>query len=231
VSPRVALVDYGAGNLASVRKALTACGAEVFTPSAPPALRGATAIVVPGVGHFGATSSLGDAWRSEILARLACGVPLLGICLGMQWLFEGSEEEPACPGLALLQGRCSLLRPESDGQEDAAPAASRPARHGAAERREAGGGGIKVPHVGWNDLEVVRPSVLLAGIVAGDQAYFTHSYAAPVTADCVAATTYGVRFASAVERGRVFGTQFHPEKSGDVGLTILGNFIRAVSQR
>jgi glutamine amidotransferase len=199
----VALVDYGAGNLASVRKALHACGADVFTPVAPADLLGVKAIVVPGVGHFGATASLDGDWRREILARLAGGAALLGICLGMQWLFEGSEEEPDCPGLGVLPGRCSLLRPKAEGA----------------------GGGLKVPHVGWNDLQIVVPSALLAGIASGVQAYFTHSYAAPVTAECVAATTHGARFASVVARGHVFGVQFHPEKSGEVGLTVMRNFI------
>jgi len=202
---RVALVDYGAGNLASVRKALAKCGADVFAPATPLDVRGAQAIVVPGVGHFAATASLGEAWREEILARVADGAALLGICLGLQWLFEGSEEDPDLPGLGLLPGRCSLLRPENHG--------------------------LKVPHVGWNDVEVTRPCALLAGVAPGAQAYFTHSYAAPVTGDGVAVTTHGARFASAVERGRVFGVQFHPEKSGEVGLTILGNFIRAALQR
>lgn len=205
MSARVALVDYGAGNLASVRKALHACGADVFTPAAPADLRSVKAIVVPGVGHFAATGYLDETWRGEIVARLTDGAALLGICLGMQWLFEGSEEDPAWPGLRLLPGRCSLLRPDAGGDER-----------------------IKVPHVGWNDLQVIRPSALLAGIATGAQVYFTHSYAAPTTADCVAATTHGVPFASAVERGRIFGAQFHPEKSGEVGLTVLRNFLGAI---
>ena len=199
---RVALVDYGAGNLASVRKALRACGAEVFSPATPADLAGVRAVIVPGVGHFAATRSLDAAWRSEIGARLADGAALLGICLGMQWLFEGSDEAPECPGLGVLPGRCSLLVAGGEGRE-----------------------GHKVPHVGWNDLAIARASVLLDGIASGAQAYFTHSYAAPVTGDCVAETTHGVTFASAVERNRVFGTQFHPEKSGDVGLRVMRNFI------
>jgi glutamine amidotransferase len=205
VSAVVALVDYGAGNLASVRKALQACGAEVLSPAGPRDLSRARAVVVPGVGHFGATRSLDEAWRREIRARLAEGAALLGICLGLQWLFEGSEEDPESPGLAVLSGRCSMLRPAAEGE-----------------------GPLKVPHVGWNDLELTRPSVLLRGIPPGSQAYFTHSYAAPVTADCVATTTHGRPFASAVERGRVFGAQFHPEKSGDVGLRVLRNFLLSI---
>ena len=140
---------------------------------------------MPGVGHFGATAFLDDAWRDAIQAAVADGVPLLGICLGLQWLFEGSEEAPASPGSARSQGRCIRLPPL-----------------------------VKVPHVGWNSLEITRPSPLLDGVAEGTQVYFTHSYAAPVTGDCVAATTHGTRFAAAVQRGHVWGVQFHPEKSG-----------------
>lgn len=209
MSVRVALVDYGAGNLSSVRKALRACGADVFTPIEAADLAGTGAVVVPGVGHFAATASLDAAWRQAIRACLADGGALLGICLGMQWLFAGSEEDPACPGLGLLPGWCALMRPRGAGEP---------------------GRALKVPHVGWNDIQILRPSALLAGVAPGAQAYFTHSYAAPETADCVAVTTHGARFASAVARDRVFGVQFHPEKSGDVGLTVLRNFLAAASQ-
>lgn len=206
----IALVDYGAGNLTSVRKAFAALQAEVRTPAAPAVLAGARAIVVPGVGHFGATAALDGAWREAILAAVTAGTPLLGICLGMQWLFEGSDEAPGLPGLGLLAGRCRRLDPSG------APG------HGPAGR-------LKVPHVGWNRLEAVRPSRLLAGVPDGAHAYFTHSYAAPVTADCVATTTHGGRFASGVERGSIFGVQFHPEKSGAVGLAVLRNFLSAAA--
>jgi glutamine amidotransferase len=198
----IALIDYGAGNLTSVRKALSALGAGFRTPASPAECARATGIIVPGVGHFAATASLDDAWREVMLRRVQQGVPLLGICLGMQWLFEGSEEAPDLRGLALLAGRCERLA-------------------GDAARR------VKVPHVGWNNLQP-RPSRLLAGIAAGSQVYFTHSYAAPVTADCVAETTHAEPFAAAVERDNVFGVQFHPEKSGDIGLLILRNFLCAV---
>jgi glutamine amidotransferase len=208
----IALLDYGAGNLTSVRKAFAALQAEASTPASPAAIAGARAIVIPGVGHFGATAALGGRWREAILAAVAAGTPLLGICLGMQWLFEGSDEAPDLPGLGLLAGRCRRLGPS-----------------GTPGVGEGAGGRLKVPHVGWNTLEAVRPSRLLAGVPTGAHAYFTHSYAAPVTTDCVAATTHGVPFASGVERGRIFGVQFHPEKSGAVGLTILRNFLSAVA--
>ena len=199
----IALIDYRAGNLTSVRKALTALGATFATPSTPGELQDAAGVIVPGVGHFASTANLDDPWRAAILRRVESGIPLLGICVGMQWLYGGSQEAPECPGLALLDGRCARLA-------------------GDAERR------IKVPHVGWNALQPpggVR-SRLLAGVPPGAQVYFTHSYAPPVTSACVAVTTHGEPFAAAVERDRVFGVQVHPEKSGDVGLQILTNFLR-----
>ena len=197
----IALVDYGAGNLTSVRKALAALGAPFESPASPAVLATADAIVVPGVGHFGATESLDARWRGVILERVERGVPLLGICLGMQWLFEGSDEAPGLPGLGLIAGRVRLL-----------------------DRSPAPGLTVKVPHVGWNGLDDVKPSRLLAGIAPGAQVYFTHSYAAPVGGGCVAVTTHGAPFAAVVERGRIFGVQFHPEKSSDTGLRILRNF-------
>ena len=192
----IALIDYGAGNLTSVRKGFAAIGAELVTPQSPAQLSGARAIVVPGVGHFQATSPLGGEWKDAILEAVGRGTPLLGICLGLQWLFESSTEAEDVPGLGLLTGRCERL-----------PAV------------------VKVPHVGWNSLDFTRDSALLAAIPDGAQVYFTHSYAAPVTADCIAATTHGRPFAAAVERDRICGVQFHPEKSGDIGLQVLRNFV------
>jgi glutamine amidotransferase len=197
----IALIDYGAGNLTSVRKALAAVGAEVAIPHGPGDLDAAHGVIVPGVGNFERTAVLDGEWRSAIGRVVERGQPLLGICLGLQWLFEGSTEAPECAGLSLMDGRCARL---------------------------AGEWPLKVPHVGWNALEFPRPSRLFAGIAGGAQVYFTHSYAAPVTSDTVAVTTHGAAFASAVERGCVFGVQFHPEKSGDVGLQVLKNFLDAV---
>jgi glutamine amidotransferase len=203
----IALIDYRAGNLTSVRKALSALGSDFTTPLQPAELATADGIVVPGVGHFGATASIDDAWRSAIHAALERGTALLGICLGMQWLFEGSEEAPELPGLGVFRGQCVHLgRPPMPGS-DADPAA------------------LKVPHVGWNSLELPRSTKLLRGIAHNAQVYFTHSYAAPVTADSAATTTHGVAFAAAVEVRRIAGVQFHPEKSGDVGLCILRNWL------
>jgi glutamine amidotransferase len=197
----IALIDYGAGNLTSVRKALHAVDADVHIPRDPAGLDDAEAVIVPGVGNFLATSEMTDAWRTGILRALERGRPLLGICLGLQWLFEGSTEAPGCRGLSLMAGDCDRLESGPD---------------------------LKVPHVGWNSLRFTRASRLFEGIADGAQVYFTHSYAAPVTADAIAVTTHGKPFASAVERGQVFGVQFHPEKSGEVGLQVLRNFLHAV---
>jgi glutamine amidotransferase len=192
----IALLDYGAGNLTSVRKALTAVGAEFFTPRTPEDLAGAAAVIIPGVGHFEATRAITEAWRAAILASVARQAPLLGICLGLQYLFEGSDEAPDLTGLGLFAGRCTRLPPR-----------------------------VKVPHVGWNALSTRRRSVLLQGIRDATQVYFTHSYAAPITKVAAATTEHGVRFASVVEQDLVFGVQFHPEKSSEAGLRVLRSFV------
>jgi len=192
----IALIDYGAGNLTSVRKALGAIGADVMVPSTPADLADARGVIVPGVGHFGATRALHGEWTDAILAVVGEGRPLLGICLGMQWLFEGSDEAPDCPGLGLLAGRCYRLR----------------------------GNDVKVPHIGWNTIDLRRQGSIIADVAPGTQFYFTHSFVAPVSGDTVASTEHGELFASVVERGQVAGVQFHPEKSGEAGLTVLRNF-------
>jgi len=196
----IALVDYGAGNLTSVRKALTALGADFIVPSAPDELRGARGLIVPGVGHFGTTAALDAPWRDAIGGAVRSGLPLFGICVGMQWLFDGSDEAPGVAGLGVIAGRITRLA-------------------GDAERR------LKVPHVGWNSLDFRGTSRLLQGLATGAQVYFTHSYAAPITPECVASTTHANSFSSVVERDNLFGVQFHPEKSGEAGLTILRNFL------
>jgi glutamine amidotransferase len=196
----IALVDYGAGNLTSVRKALNTLGADYETPREPAECLKASGLIVPGVGHFAATAVLEGAWRDTIADAVRSGIPLLGICVGMQWLFEGSDEAPGVKGLGVLPGRIQRLA-------------------GDADRR------LKIPHVGWNALEFTKPARLLAGLDSGAQVYFTHSFAAPVTSACAAATTHANTFASAVEQDNVFGVQFHPEKSSDAGLRILKNFL------
>jgi glutamine amidotransferase len=201
----ITLVDYGAGNLTSVRKALAALGADYVTPHSPAEVHAARGIIVPGVGHFGATSALDSAWREAIHAAVTRGAALFGICLGMQWLFEGSAEAPDVAGFAAFPGMCRHLGDD--------------ARDGPA---------LKIPHVGWNSLCLPRPTPLMDGVADNAQVYFTHSYVAPVIPESAAVTTYGALFSSAVERGRIAGVQFHPEKSGDVGLRILRNWLDAL---
>ena len=209
----IALIDYGAGNLTSVKKALASLGAEFTVPDTPADCQAVAGVIVPGVGHFSATTALSAPWRQAITRAVDSGTPLLGICVGMQWLYEGSEEAPDVPGLGVLSGRCQLLK-------------------GNAMQR------LKIPHVGWNALVPASPEPssgeggppaftgrLLAGLPPDAHVYFTHSFAAPVTADCVASTTHADCFAAVVERDNVFGVQFHPEKSADAGLLILGNFL------
>jgi imidazole glycerol-phosphate synthase subunit HisH len=197
----IALIDYGAGNLTSVRKALHAVNADAQIPSDPSELDDARAVIVPGVGNFLATGAMSDRWRTAILGFAQHGRPLLGICLGLQWLFDGSTEAPDASGLSLISGCCDRLP---------------------------GGKDLKIPHVGWNSLRFPKRSRLFEGVTEGSQVYFTHSYAAPITSETVAITTHGTSFASAVEKERVFGVQFHPEKSGEVGLRVLRNFLDAV---
>ena len=194
----IALIDYHAGNLTSVKKALATIGADVFVPQHPEDLAKAHGVIVPGVGHFGATRTLDRPWVDAILERIGEGRPLLGICLGMQWLFEGSDEAPDCPGLGILGGRCYRL--------------------GAAGR-------VKVPHVGWNTLDIPRHASIIEGVAPGAQVYFTHSYVVPITTDTVAVSDHGEPFAAVVQHGQVAGVQFHPEKSSDVGLRVLRNFL------
>jgi imidazole glycerol-phosphate synthase subunit HisH len=200
---KIALVDYGAGNLTSVRKALAAVGAAVVDPSGPNDLADVTGVIVPGVGHFGATRALGPAWIDAIRSVVEDGRPLLGICLGMQWLYEGSDEAPACGGLGLFSGRCYRL---GGGVSASSPR-------------------VKVPHVGWNTLEMRCRASIVNDVASGAQVYFTHSFVAPITAETVAVTEHGERFASVVQQGLIAGVQFHPEKSGDIGLQVLRNWL------
>ncbi|AXC15370.1 Imidazole glycerol phosphate synthase amidotransferase subunit [Acidisarcina polymorpha] len=193
----VTIVDYRAGNLASVVKAVTALGATPEVTSDPEVVAKASKIILPGVGHFAATQFLSDRGLTAAMrSRIADGVPFLGICVGLQWLFEGSTEAPGVSGGGFLRGHCE--------------------RFVTAE---------KVPHVGWNSLSVRPQSRLMAGVADGSYVYFTHSYRAGQQEDAVAVTNYGGPFTAAVEAGNIMGVQFHPEKSGKAGLTILKNFL------
>ncbi|MFZ0958337.1 MAG: imidazole glycerol phosphate synthase subunit HisH [Candidatus Sulfotelmatobacter sp.] len=212
----IAIVDYGAGNLSSVKKAFYHLGAEVAIAGQSSTVDAADKIVLPGVGHFSALSALNSAGlREALLKGILAGKPFLGICLGMQWLFDGSEEAPDLPGATLFSGRCRQF----------------PAK-------------VKSPHVGWNSLSLPaalksghsehresgpgksRPakSRLLCLLPSDPFVYFTHSFYAPVTPATSATTDYGLPFSAAVERDNIFGVQFHPEKSGAAGLLILKAF-------
>jgi len=195
----IAIVDYGAGNLNSVKKAFDYLGAEVVVTDHPKTLAAADNIVLPGVGHFSTLRGLNRTGLREALLQSAfAGKPFLGICLGMQWLFEGSEECAEIAGARIFPGKCRQF-----------PAS------------------VKSPHVGWNSLTIEEGSRLLRGITQDSFVYYTHSFHAPVVAAMTAVSEYGLRFAGAVERGNIFGVQFHPEKSGEVGLVILKNFWEA----
>lgn len=217
------MIDYGAGNLTSVRRGLARAGLAAVIPESIVALNNAPAIIIPGVGHFSATRAISDDWREAIRARIRAGVPLLGICLGMQWLFEGSTEAPDLPGLGLVQGRCQSLTHFTDADPNTRTANT---TAGAAVRAP------KVPHLGWNRVDATgKTSRLLAGVTSGAFAYFAHSFAAPVGSDVVATTRHSATFTSVVERDNVFGAQFHPELSGDTGARIFLNFAAIVEGR
>ncbi len=195
----IALVDYRAGNLASVKKALEHVGASVEVTSEPGGIARADRIVLPGVGHFSATQTLTDlGLRQAILEAMNRSIPFLGICVGMQWMMESSAEAPATAGLGLWKEVCEKFPGE-----------------------------VKSPHVGWNQLEIRNgSSPLLKGVPSQSFVYFTHSYRVPLLAETVAHSEYGGKFSAVVEKGRTFGVQFHPEKSGPAGLQVLENFCR-----
>jgi glutamine amidotransferase len=192
------LVDSGGANIGSVRYALERLGVAAEMTADAEAILGADRVILPGVGAAApAMARLNELNLVELLRGLR--QPLLGICLGMQLLFEGSEEgDVAC--LGLVPGRV---------------------------RRMPASLGVRVPHMGWNRLRPTRADVLLAGVADGAQAYFVHSYAAPVTDDCLASCDHGQPFAAMVRRGNVAGAQFHPERSGAVGARLLQNFLQA----
>jgi glutamine amidotransferase len=199
----IQVIDYKAGNLTSVLKALNYLGAETHVTQSPEDVRKASRIVLPGVGHFQATQLLHDLHLTEATREaIARGTPFLGICVGLQWLFEGSTEAPATAGLGHFAGMCERFPALYDGAD------------------------LKSPHVGWNSLEQVKQdSKLLHGVDEGGFVYYTHSWRAPVTDATAAVTNYGGAFTGVVERENVMGVQFHPEKSAAVGIRILQNFV------
>lgn len=210
----IAIIDYGIGNLRSVEKAFLHMGADARLTADPAVVRAARGVVVPGVGAFGACA-LGlrnGGFAALALETVRAGKPLLGICVGMQLLFDSSEEMGQHAGLGLLPGR--VLR-FPDGMVDAA------------------GQRLKVPQIGWNQLHHDGSDPLLAGVSSGSYAYFVHSYyCAPAEpSDVVATTDYGLDYASIVRRDNLWGVQFHPEKSQTVGLRILRNFVAIAEEQ
>ena len=194
----IAIFDYGAGNLRSVQNTLAEIGANYTLTHDSDGLRAASKIILPGVGHFGQMMRALDALevRQTLLDRIAAGVPFLGICLGLQALLTGSEEAPEAPGLGLYPG--SVRRFPLDA---------------------------RVPHMGWNQLERKTPSKLLANLAPSPYVYFAHSYYVPETAATAARCTYIEPYTAVLEDRNVFGVQFHPEKSGPIGLQIVRNFL------
>lgn len=204
--PRLAVLDYGIGNLRSAEKALERQGADARLTDDPVEIEAADGVVLPGVGHFGASMEALAARGLDEQARAAIGAgrPFLGICVGAQLLFEGSEESPGTPGIGALAGTNQRLP-----------------------------SGVKHPQMQWNRLDVTRPAAMFAGLEDPIWVYFVHSYApvpAPEIADDVIVATcdYGGPVVAAVEHGPVWATQFHPEKSSETGLRLLANFVAAV---
>jgi glutamine amidotransferase len=196
---RICILDYGMGNLRSVEKALEHVGAEATIANDPAAVRAAAGLILPGVGAFPrAMERIRGLGIDELVAeRRTAGVPILGICLGLQLLFETTTELGGATGLGLLPGEVSAIE----------------------------AGGLKVPHIGWSPVSWTRESRLTEGIESGTPFYFVHSFCPrPDPADLLGTAEYGARFACAAERDNVFGVQFHPEKSSSAGLRLLANF-------
>jgi imidazole glycerol-phosphate synthase subunit HisH len=194
----IAIFDYGAGNLRSVENTLAEVGAAYTLVRDAEGLRAASKIILPGVGHFGQIMRALDEMevRGTLCERIRAGVPFLGICLGLQALFNESEEAPGLRGLGLVDGTVRRF-PET----------------------------ARVPHMGWNELESRQSCRLLAGLKPRPHLYFAHSYYAPVTEATAATCTYTLPYTALLEQGNMFGVQFHPEKSGPLGLAIVKNFV------
>ena len=196
----IAIVDYGAGNLMSVHNTLDYLGYENKIAASADVIENAAGVILPGVGAFpDAMAALTDSGLTEAVLKAAKGKPFLGICLGMQMLFEESDEVRPCKGLGLLPGRIERIETS-----------------------------LKLPQIGWNALDILRPNAMTEGLENGSYVYFVHSFMAKPSDenDLAAVTDYGTRVPAMVARGNLFGCQFHPEKSGEVGLQMLRNFAK-----
>ncbi|HEY7668448.1 MAG TPA: imidazole glycerol phosphate synthase subunit HisH [Actinomycetota bacterium] len=200
-APTIAVLDYGMGNLHSVSRAVARVGGDAVVTGDASAVAGAAALVIPGVGHFGACMrALADGGADAVIRDFAAsGKPVFGVCVGMQVLFEGSDEDPD-PGLGLLPGRSRRLT-----------------------------GDVKVPHMGWNTVEWIGAHPYIGQIASGTRFYFVHSYAPEVDTCTVGSTEHGRPFAAVVARDNLFATQFHPEKSARAGLAIYAAFVKGVT--
>lgn len=194
----ITLVDYGAGNLRSVSNTLEALNATYHVTNNPAEVESATKIILPGVGHFGQMMRALDELRlrGALIAKIRSSTPFLGICVGLQCLFKASEESPESEGLGIFPGTVRRFQITN-----------------------------RVPHMGWNSLEELRPSRLLNGLGPQPYTYFAHSYFAPISPATAAQCTYGEAYSAILEQDNIYAVQFHPEKSGDVGLRVIGNFL------
>jgi len=193
----IAIIDYKAGNLASVKKALDHLHVDAVVTDDSKLVSRADKLILPGVGHFAATTQLSkNGMRDAVKESIAGGKPFLGICVGMQWMLEGSREAPEVPGLGVVHARCRRFESTD----------------------------LKIPHVGWNQIAKMREARLLEGIESGSFVYYSHSYCAPLSSETVATTDYCEPYSAVIERDNLFGVQFHPEKSGGVGMRVLRNF-------
>lgn len=193
------IVDYGAGNLRSVENTLAALKAEYVVTNEPEIVQQAAKLILPGVGHFGQMMRALDELRlrEPVKERIRAGIPFLGICIGLQCLFEGSEESPGSEGLGIFAGTVKRFV-----------------------------GDVRIPHMGWNSLALHKPSRLLNGLGESPFTYFAHSYYAPIVDATAATCTYVQPYSAVLEQNNVHAVQFHPEKSGTVGLRVMDNFLQ-----